>query len=112
MEQLDFWAPIASLEPIANETIQQRFSRFHSANPHVYAALVNIARRMMKAGCSRIGIKQLYEIMRWERLLYAQANVGDDRKLNNDYTAYYAREIMAKEADLTDAFEIRRLRAA
>lgn len=107
-EQLDFWSPIESIEP--GGTIKERFERFHARNPHVYAALVTIARRMVKAGRTRIGIKQLYEVLRADRLIYCSSD--DAFKLDNNYTAYYAREIMANESDLEGLFETRKIRAA
>ena len=110
MQQLDFWAPSESVPHVRDETMQQRFDRFHARNPHVYAALVAIARRMIKAGKSRIGIKQLFEILRYERMVYTKSD--DGHRLNNNLTAYYARAIIANEPDLAHAFETRRLRAA
>ena len=110
MQQLDFWAPIESVPHVRDETMQQRFDRFHARNPHVYAALVAIARRMIKAGKSRIGIKQLYEVLRYERLIYTATD--DGHRLDNNYTSRYARLIIANEPDLAHAFETRRLRAA
>ena len=109
-QQLDFWAPIEVLEHVKGETLQQRFERFHARNPHVYAALVAIARRMVKAGKSRIGIKQIYEVLRYERLIYTRSD--DGHRLNNNFTSRYARLIIAQEADLSNVFETRELRAA
>jgi hypothetical protein len=109
-EQLDFFSPIEVVHGIPGETLQQRFERFHARNPHVLAALVSIARRMVKAGRKRIGIKQLYEVLRYERLIYT--NSDDGHRLNNSFTSRYARLIIAQEPDLAEAFETRVLRAA
>lgn len=110
--QLDFFAPIEAIERIENETIEQRFLRFHARNPHVYAALAAYANRAIKAGRTRIAIAQLWEILRWDRIIWADPNVGDERRLNNDYRSYYARLLMEQEPDLAGCFETRRLRSA
>lgn len=83
------------------------FEQFHRAHPEVYAHLVKFAREWRATDPTRrIGIKALYERVRWE------TNVRRDRaqgelKLNNNHTAHYARLIMAQETDLADAFETR-----
>lgn len=82
-----------------------RFYIFHAENPHVYDEIVLLARRAKRTGASKIGMKQLFEVLRWRRML---ATKGDEFKLNNDYTACYARLIMDREADLAGMFETRR----
>jgi hypothetical protein len=109
-EQLDLLAPIVTPPRIVGETLQERFERFNARNPHVYAAIVLIARRLVKAGRTRIGIAQVYEILRYERLVYAASD--DGHKLNNDFRSRYSRLIIAREPDLAAAFETRELRTA
>lgn len=83
------------------------FAEFHANNPEVMADLVDLARRMKTRGYRRVGIAQLFEVLRWERSL---PGVGDDRfKLNNSYRSRYARKIMAENADLDGLFVIREL---
>lgn len=94
---------------VEGDSIQQRFERFHEANPHVYRALVGMARDLKHRGRSRIGIGMLYEVLRWH---YAMATGGSDFKLNNNYRSRYARLIEAQEADLAGVFEKRELLAA
>jgi hypothetical protein len=89
-------------------TIDERFTAFHAANPHVYRNLVALARDLHRPG-RRIGMKMLFEVLRWQHL----RTTGDQGfALNNDLTSRYARLIAAREADLADAFETRVLRAA
>jgi len=96
-----------SLEPIVEikgDSIPERFKRFHAANPHVYDALVNLARRFReRRGESKIGIGMLYEVLRWN--YYMTTESEDDYKLSNDFRACYARLIMQKEADLKGIFQ-------
>lgn len=82
-----------------------RFEQFHYANPHVYAELVMLARRARRTGAARIGIGQLFEVLRWRHMLSTR---GEEFKLNNDYRAPYARLIMHVEQDLDGVFELRR----
>ena len=91
------------------QSLEEQFSAFHEANPHVYNALRSLALDMRRRGNRRIGMKMLFEVLRWHYWM-----TTDDRssefKLNNSYTAYYARELMANEPDLADAFEVRERR--
>ena len=92
------------------KTIGERFDHFHRDNPHVYAELVKMARRARGRGHQRIGIKMLWEVVRWN--LSIETNASDEWKLNNDFTSHYARLLMKQERDLADVFEIRTLRAS
>ncbi|OBK22532.1 hypothetical protein [Mycobacterium asiaticum] len=86
-------------------SIARRFEEFHEANPKVYVVLVRLAREWVaRTGRTKLGIKTLYERARWE---IALATSDPDFKLNNNYTAYYARLIMHREPDLADMFDLR-----
>lgn len=87
-------------------TIEELFLAFHSANPNVYAALCRLARQAVAKGRKRVGMKMLFEVVRWEVFLTTQK---DEFKLNNNYTARYARLIMEQEPDLAGVFETREL---
>lgn len=98
--------PDGHVGPQPEPTIAEAFARFHAQNPHVYDELVMLARRARRAGSRKIGIKMLFEVLRWRHTLRTG---GDDFKLNNNYHSYYARVIMAAEPDLAGIFELRRL---
>ena len=91
-------------------SIQEQFEAFHEANPHVYAALVRLARGLVARGRSHVGIGQLFEVLRWS---YSMTTVDPsaDLKLNNNYRSRYARLIESSEPDLDGLFEKRRLRS-
>lgn len=81
------------------------FEQFHRDNPQVYAILVRLAREWVRAtGRDKLGIKALYERARWEIAIQTQ---DADYKLNNNFTAFYARLIMAQEPDLSELFHMR-----
>lgn len=82
-----------------------RFEEFHTGNPRVYDVLVALARQWVAStGRTKLGIKTLYERARWEIALQTS---DPDFKLNNNFTAFYARLIMDREADLCDMFDLR-----
>ncbi len=84
-------------------TIAERALRFHTRNPGVYAYAVRISRYTKARGVNHYGIGAIWEIMRFK---YLETH-GDIYKLNNNYRAWYARRIMALEADLAEFFSIR-----
>jgi hypothetical protein len=90
------------------ETIAEQFEAFHAANPHVYRALRALALNYKRAGNDRAGMKMLYENLRY---LSGVETQGDPYKLNNNYTALYARRLMEHEPELEGFFELRERRA-
>lgn len=93
---------------VGKGTIEERFSRFHEKNPHVYQALRTVALWCLKNG-KRMGMKAIYERVRWEFNIRTD---GEPYKLNNDFTSMYSRLIMENEPQLDGFFETRRRRAA
>jgi len=86
-------------------TMAERFEQFHSNNPIVYRTLVRLVREWVnRTGRRKLGIKTLYERARWEIAL----ETGDPEcRLNNNFTAFYARLIMANNPDLDGIFDLR-----
>jgi hypothetical protein len=107
MDDVPDWVHVA--EP---ESIEQRFWTFHTAHPDVYRELVVLARRARAAGRERLGMKMLFEVVRWNRTMAGLPADGEEFKLNNNYTSRYARLLMEREAGLSGLFATRELRAA
>ena len=85
--------------------VARRFEEFHAANPDVYRLLVRLASQWVsQTGQRKLGMKALFERARWE---IALSTNDPDFKLNNTYTAYYARLIMAQEPHLANLFDLR-----
>ena len=103
MEQLAL-----ALEPEAEA--RRRFEEFDQANPWVYRELVALARGLRSRGWAHYGIAALFEVLRYNSAMRSE-DPNSDFKLNNNYRAYYAREIMAQEADLAGFFATRRSEA-
>ena len=87
-------------------TIAGRWEAFHAAHPEVYAAFERLALEAWRRGKRRVGAKALWERMRWD--LWIAAGEGDGPKLNNDYTALYAREFARRNPALRGLFEFRK----
>lgn len=90
-----------------DDSIPERFRRFHSRNPSVYFSLVSLARKFReKRPDSKLGIAMLYEVLRWN--YYMNTNSDEEYKLSNDFRACYARLIMDQEQDLAGIFQTKR----
>jgi hypothetical protein len=91
-------------------THAEAFQRFHAENPHVYERLKRLAFRLKVRGVERYGMKALWEVLRYEEAVATTAPAGSYR-LNNNFTARYARLLMELEPDLHGFFELRERRA-
>lgn len=101
--------PLITPPRVEGQTIQDRFESFHALNPWVYKALVQITEDWIARDHTRIGMKMLTEVLRWQ---YGRATVGDEFKLNNNFTSRYVRLLIAEHPEYADVFELRALRAA
>ena len=90
------------------KSLEDNFHRFHAENPHVYAKLVELARRWHTTKPhDKCGIGMLFEVARWYLDLQG---AGEPIALNNNYRAFYSRMIMEREPDLAGIFKTRRQR--
>ena len=96
-------------EGTAGETIQERFDRFHAANPWVLRRLIELAEEAREHGATRVGVGHLFEVLRWRHRMATHDDAA--WKLNNDYRSRYARLIQEQRPDLGQLIELRRLRA-
>lgn len=88
-------------------SLESRFREFHANNPHVYAELVKLARRARGRGVERIGIKMLWEVLRWQLQIETYHPGGDSFRLNNNFHSIYARLLMDENPELRGLFETR-----
>jgi len=82
----------------------EQFWKFHVENPGVYKELLTLALKMKRTGRNRYGMKGLFEVLRWHRAL---KTTDEDFKLNNNYTAFYARMLMKRLPELDGFFAVR-----
>jgi hypothetical protein len=88
-------------------SLQARFEEFHRDNPHVYAELVKLARRARGRGVERLGIKMLWEVLRWQLQIETYHPGQNEFRLNNNFHSLYARLLMEENPELRDLFETR-----
>ena len=85
-------------------TINEKFEQFDKKNPHVFKMFVDYALQAKSNGYDKFSAKAVFERLRW---YYAFETTDYDFKLNNNYTAYYARKAMGLVPELNGFFEIR-----
>lgn len=94
--------------PKKDLTIEERFRLFDQANPQVYQVLEQMALDLAARGHQRIGVKMLWETLRYR---YAMQTSGDeDYRLDNNYTSRFARKL-AQNPMLAERIEMRQLKA-
>lgn len=86
-------------------TIQSRFEQFHHDNPHVFQMFVAYARQAKKRGYDRFSAKAIFERLRWYFSFETQSE--DEFKLNNSFTALYARKAIAEYPEFDGFFQLR-----
>ena len=87
------------------DRIERAFNKFDADNPWVYAELRNMALRLHSNGRDSYGIAALVEVLRYE---HAAKTVSDDGlKLNNNFSALYARKLAQREPKLQAFFKMR-----
>ena len=87
-------------------TIAQAALAFHNANPHVMTNLRKLALEAVETGRAKLGMKFLFELLRWEYMTKTE-RPSNEFRLNNNFTAYYARALMAAEPRLRGVFDLR-----
>ena len=92
----------------AEPSLDERFEDFHAEHPWVYEALERLTVQWVAAGGGRIGVKALFEQLRW---LSPDLANGEPLQLNNNFTSRYARLLRASHPEWRDVFELRRLRS-
>lgn len=90
-------------------TIEDRFWEFHQANPRVYTLFDRFARQVLGRGHKRFSSDAILHRIRWETRV---ETVGDAFKINDHFSAHYARLWMAENPDHADLFATRALREA
>jgi hypothetical protein len=91
------------------KSYEERFLEFHRANPQVYRELVRFAREAKRYGKHVLGIRPLWERVRWE-LTIVTFDANSSFVFNDHYHSRYARLLMTREPDLRGMFRLRKLR--
>lgn len=91
-------------------TPAEKFERFHELNPQVFIALESMTRELTNRGRKRIGIKMLFEVLRWNYYMET-SDPNSDFKINNNYAPYYSRLLIEKNPEWANVFELRTIRS-
>lgn len=80
--------------PLA-EDLKAKAEAFDTSNPHVWETFERHALAMFTRG-KKVGQRAVWERMRWDLNLRTE---GDEYKLNNNHTAYYARKFNLRHGE-------------
>lgn len=78
--------------------------RFDHEHPEVMRRLEELAIAAVNAGRRRLSINELFEVVRYEHGL---KHADQPFRMNNNYRAFYARQLMARNARLAGMFATR-----
>lgn len=97
------------LDPIPPDRIQEQFERFDAEHPEVYETFRRAAHELVARGRRRFGAKHIAEEIRWMTALGAPQRERPF-KINNNYVSRYVRKLLAREPELGEYIETRRIR--
>lgn len=109
-DQPSIWDTVRAAPPRPGErSIAQRYVDWRATpiGQHVYREAVALALEARRRGIAHYGIKAICEVVRWQRTIAEPGHDAEGFKVNNNYTALLAREIMAAHPQLDGFFEIR-----
>lgn len=93
----------------ATATIQQRYEAWRDANQWVLPALADLLDDWSAHGGRKVGVKSAVEWLRWH---HSRATQGSEWKFNNTFSSRLARDLIDRYPHLSEAIEVRKLRAA
>lgn len=91
------------------KSIKDAWWEFHKKNPHIYELFEKEVYRAIRAGKRKLSSKMIINFIRWN--LYIETSSPDGFKINDAYTAYYARLFMHNHPEHMGIFETRKLRS-
>jgi hypothetical protein len=94
--------------PPAMSRIFAAYKEWDAKNPHFYPLFCRFSVQLAQRGHSHLSSKLIFERVRWESMIQT---VGDEYKLNNNFTCIYARRFMAEHPQYQGFFRTRELRA-
>jgi len=86
------------------DKLQQAFDKFDAENPQVWNAFKAVTLRVISSGFEHYGAKAIWEYIRFNFAM----KTGGEFKLNNNYTAFYARKFIEKYPQFEGFFELRK----
>ena len=86
------------------DEIRAQCQAFHEQHPRVWELFVRFAFEKINAGFQHYSVKGIFERIRWET---AEADNPGGFKINNNYTAFYARRFHAMYPQHDGFFRLR-----
>lgn len=82
------------------------FRAYHRENPEIWPQFKKFAFEMLNSGRKRYSAKSIMERIRWD---FEIKNSDRDFKVDNNFTAIYARVLVHRFPEFADFFEFRHL---
>lgn len=92
------------------KTLRAEFEKFHAENPHVYRHFKRFALLALARGRKALSVSLIVERIRWEIEIETASN--DGFKINNNHSAYYARQFHKDFPELGKVFKTRKTTAS
>jgi hypothetical protein len=74
------------------DRLELQFRAFHRANPRVYELFVRFTQRAIQRGHRNLSADMILHRVRWETAI--ETHGADEFKINNNFSAFYARMFM------------------
>ena len=102
-------ATVQKSEPVLplfnNQQQQDGFSKFDRDNPKVWELFVKFTNEIIRAGYERFSSDSILHRIRWETAI---STTDKHFKINNNFSADYARKYMKENPQYDGFFEIRK----
>ena len=90
--------------------LQSKFEAYHQAHPGIYQRFKDLALRLIEQGKTHYGAKTIMEVIRYHT--DADSRPGSKFKIDNSFSAYYARKFADDHPEHKHFFSMRQLKAA
>jgi hypothetical protein len=91
-----------------SDTIKRQWWRWHRTNPHVYELFKQFTFDVIRRGHKHYSSKAIFERIRWHTEI---ETAGEEFKMSNNYTPYYARLFMKDFPEHAEFFRTKTLRS-
>src|SRR5688500_8981814 len=90
------------------KSIEEAFKELDRLNPNVYSSFKQQVLLAKAKGKDRVSAKTILGYIRWE--IFLTINTTEEFKINDAFTAHYARKFLADFPAYEGIFELRKLR--
>lgn len=101
---------MATYKETTNYTIKEAFDAYDKQNPHVYEAMRDRALAAINAGKRKISFKLILNVIRWDYYMGTH-DATCSFKINDAYSAHYARKFVEDYPRYEEHIEFRALRS-